>query len=191
MATCHRGDHTIDEASRCDPGLPTLSINRRRSIKIDYRIEMEEFVAQQHVSKVEFASVGPSPSSHFHNHRFGCCNWPFDLNEREQSEIDLAVRCAVVFDPARAIDEDRAQRGPVSVGNSSIAFAPRISRTCSRVIGMPANRRVAMFTASTFVSTPYLRMMISKGSSSSSIFVRVLLIHQLYTSAVPCARRST
>src|SRR5687767_14206182 len=101
-----------------------------------------------------------------------------------ETQVRDAACPAVVLDPRGGVAQDHARGdGPASSGTVAIAWAPRIERASSRVMGCPARCRNAMSTASVLVSIPYRSMIARTAASSRRMFVRTLAIHRSYTSA--------
>src|SRR5664280_407471 len=101
------------------------------------------------------SAVGARPGKDLHDHRFGHRQRSALDDQIGQTPIYSATGGSVVLDPRGGVGEDHvAGVGATSDGVSPMAFAPRMAKASSRVIGCPARWRKAKSTASVFVRTP-------------------------------------
>ena len=136
MTKGHGRNHAVDHPSRSYPGGPAGERDASRRIEVNRCIESQKRAPLQQSPELAFALSASSAYDHFHDHGFSHCNLALVRNEFGEALIDRTPGRPVVLHPSGGIDEDHcATPGPTSSGISPIAWAPRIARASSRVIG--------------------------------------------------------
>lgn len=184
----HDSDHAVAHSPRQDARGTAPAVDAGRGREVGNRVEAEQLEAVEEASQPCLEPVAPRAGKHLHHDRLGHRDRSTRGDEIGQSPIGRAPRRAVVLDPGRRVGEDHATaRGGASGGGSSSAPAPRMARASSLDIGWPARWRSARSTASVFARMPYRSMMVATDATSSSMFVRALVIHQVSAPSAPTA----
>ena len=132
-------NHAVNQAAGRDTGLPAPAVDEHGAVEVGSGIEAAETESQQQTAQVGLAGVAAGPGEHLHNHWFSDGDRPVGRDELAEAPVGGAPGGPVVFDPGRGVGQDHAAPwGRASAGISAIAWAPRMARASSRVIGCPA-----------------------------------------------------
>ena len=97
-------DHAVNQTPRGDPGCSAVPINANREIKIKLGIDMEQAVAQQHVTQLTFLAIPCCTGADLHD------DW---LSNRKTVAVDQLTNAQIgptaggsqVLDPGRRISQ--------------------------------------------------------------------------------------
>jgi hypothetical protein len=100
----------------------------------------------QQPPQIALTDIGACAGQNLHHHRLGHRDRAVLGDQLGESDIDRASGGPVEFDPGGSVDQDHApDRRSMSAGSASRAWAPRMARASSRLIG--ARRRIHLVSS--------------------------------------------
>jgi len=135
VATGYGCDEAVHHSPWRDARPPASTVDAGRSVEVGCRVEREQVEAQEEPTQSSSALIVTGAGHDLHQHRLGDRERSLITDELRQPLVDGTARCPVVFNPSRCVGEDHYAGGVSSGGTSPMAFAPRMAKASSRVIG--------------------------------------------------------